>query len=295
MTTICSSITTSAAPSSSSSYDAHSVVIVDATIEVDESNGQRSMKWWPQFRIVDTTTVTPDPEVAAAVARYEQELTREMDEPVGRTAVELDSRNSAVRTREAAIGNLIADAIRLSAKADIGLINGGNIRGGRVYLADSLITRRNVLEELPFMNRVVTIEIVGKELRRAIENGLRSLPDAAGWFPQVSGITIEADPSRPAGNRVIAINVSEQPLDDAKTYTVATNDYLARGGDGYDMLRDARRLLPPDNSPLIANEVMVYLRKIGTVRTAAEGRIEIQVKARDASDRKTASEHPGDK
>ena len=61
--------------------------------------------------------MTPDPEVAAAVAGFERELSREMDVPLGTTAVELDSRNATVRTREAAIGNLIADAMRAERRA----------------------------------------------------------------------------------------------------------------------------------------------------------------------------------
>jgi len=183
------------------------------------------------------------------------------------------SRNSTVRTREAAIGNLLADAMRASAKTDVALTNGGNIRAGRVYPPGSQITRRDILAELPFNNRVVTVEIVGKELKRAIETGLQSLPDSAGGFLQVSGLTIEADLARPAGNRIIAIKVGAQPLDEAKTYTVGTNDFLAGGGDGYDMLRDAKHLLHADDSPMIANEVMVYVRRIGTVRTGVEGRI----------------------
>lgn len=256
-----------------SSYDANMINVVEVAIEVDEAKGVRKTAWRPQFRVIDTATVTPDPEVAAAVAAYEGELSHEMDVPLATTAVELDSRNASVRTREAAIGNLFADAMRASAKTDIGLINGGNIRGGRVYPANSAITRRNVLEELPFNNRVVTVEITGKDLRRAIENGLRSLPDAAGRFPQVSGMTIEADSSRPAGERVRSIKVGGQPLDEAKTYTVATNDFLARGGDGYDMLRDAKRPLQADNSPMMANEAMAYLRRIGTVRAGVERRI----------------------
>ena len=75
--------------------------------------------------------MTPDPEVAAAVANYEAEFSREMDVPLGTTAVELDSRNATVRTREAAIGNLIADAMRASTKADVAITNGGGIRAGR--------------------------------------------------------------------------------------------------------------------------------------------------------------------
>ena len=79
-----------------------------------------------------------------------------MDVPLGTTAVELDSRNATVRTREAAIGNLIADAMRASAKADVAIMNGGGIRAGKVYPPGASITRRDVLAELPFGNRVVT-------------------------------------------------------------------------------------------------------------------------------------------
>jgi 5'-nucleotidase / UDP-sugar diphosphatase len=119
----------------------------------------------------------------------------------------------------------------------------------------------------------VTVEIVGKELKRAIENGLSALPNAAGRFPQVSGLTIAADGNRPVGDRVVSIKVGAEPLDDAKTYKVATNDFMARGGDGYDMLRDAKHLLPVDDSPMLANEIMVYLRAIGTVQAGIEGRL----------------------
>ena len=95
-----------------SGYDAHYVTCVDVAISVREDNGKRTMTWWPQFRVIDTATVTPDPEVAAAVARFEQVLLDKMTEPIATTAVTLDSATSTVRTREAAIGNLFADAMR---------------------------------------------------------------------------------------------------------------------------------------------------------------------------------------
>ena len=97
---------------SNSTYDAHYVTAIDVHIEVKQQGNRREVDWWPQFRVIDTATVTPDPEVAAVVAGFEQELDREMDVPLATTAVELDSRNATVRTREAAIGNLIADAMR---------------------------------------------------------------------------------------------------------------------------------------------------------------------------------------
>jgi 5'-nucleotidase / UDP-sugar diphosphatase len=256
-----------------SSHDAHYVIAIDVTIDVKERDGRRAMTWWPQFRIIDTATVQPDPEVAAAVAGFEGEFTREMDVPLGTTAVELDSRNATVRTREAAIGNFIADAMRTMAKADAAVMNGGGIRSGRVYTPGASITRRDILAEMPFSNRMVTLEIKGNELRRAIENGLSRLPTASGRFPQVSGLTIEADPSRPVNSRVLSLKVDGVPVDDDKTYKIATNDFLARGGDGYDMFRDANHILHADDSPMLANEIMVYLRRVGTVRTGVEGRI----------------------
>jgi 2',3'-cyclic-nucleotide 2'-phosphodiesterase (5'-nucleotidase family) len=196
-----------------------------------------------------------------------------MDVPLATTAVELDSRNATVRTREAAIGNLIADAMRASTRSDIAIMNGGGIRGGKVYPPGTPISRRDVLAELPFGNRVVAIEISGRELRRAIENGLSLLPNAGGRFPQVAGMTIEADISRSAGSRVVSIKVGEAPLDEGKNYRLATNDFLARGGDGYTMFADAKRVLPDQDAPPLANDVMVYLRSLGTIRTGVEGRI----------------------
>jgi 2',3'-cyclic-nucleotide 2'-phosphodiesterase (5'-nucleotidase family) len=259
-----------------SNYNAHYVTVIDVTIEVTQQGSRRVTSWWPQFRIIDTATVTPDRQVAAVVAKLEQELSKELDAPLGTTAVELDSRNATVRSGEAAIGNLIADAMRASTRADAAVMNGGSIRGGKIYAPGSTITRRDVLAELAFGNRVVTIDITGAELKRALENGLAQLPNTAGRFPQVSGLTIEVDPKRPAGSRIASIKVGDAPLDEGKTYRVATNDFLARGGDGYTAFRDAKAVLPPDDSPLLANDVMAYVRQLGTVRTGVDGRIVVR-------------------
>jgi 2',3'-cyclic-nucleotide 2'-phosphodiesterase (5'-nucleotidase family) len=259
-----------------SSYDAHYVTIIDVTIDVATRGDHRETKWWPRIRIVDTAEVEPDAEVAAAVARYEAELSRELDVAVGTTAIELDSRSAIVRTREAAIGNLIADAMRVIGRVDAAIMNGGGIRAGKLYAPDSTITRRDILAELPFNNRVVSIEISGRDLKRALENGLAQMPNAGGRFPQVSGIALEADLKRAPGSRITTIKVGGAALQDAKTYRIAINDFLARGGDGYVTLRDAKKLLPVDDSPLLANQVMVFVRQVGTVRTGVEGRIRMR-------------------
>ena len=148
-----------------------------------------------------------------------------MTVPLATTAVELDSRTATVRAREAAIGNLFADAMRATTRADAAMLNGGGIRAGKVYAPGTAITRRDVLAELPFGNHLVTLDIKGRDLRLAIENGLSRLPGAAGRFPQVSGMKIEFDPQQPAGGRVLAITVGGAPLDADKTYRIAVQRF----------------------------------------------------------------------
>jgi 5'-nucleotidase / UDP-sugar diphosphatase len=256
-----------------SSSDAQYVTAIDITVTISEKNGAHQVAWWPRFRVIDTATVKPDPQVAQAVKALNRDLLKDLDVEIAKTAVILDSRSAMVRTGETAIGNLIADALRASTGADAALINGGAIRANRPYPAGSAIKRSDVFAELPFGNRVGVIEISGTDLKAAIENGLGLLPAAAGRFPQVSGLIIEADAHRPAGQRVLSIKVAGEPLQEAKIYKVATNDFLARGGDGYFTFRSAKQLIRGFDGPLVVNEVMAYVRKLGTVRTGVEGRI----------------------
>jgi 2',3'-cyclic-nucleotide 2'-phosphodiesterase (5'-nucleotidase family) len=163
--------------------------------------------------------------------------------------------------------------MRWSAQTEAAVTNGGAIRAGKIYPPGATLTRRDVLSELPFGNRLVTIDISGSALAAAIENGLSVLPNPSGRFPQVSGLTIEAEVSRPPGRRVLSIKVGDTPLDPNRSYSVATNDFLARGGDDYTTFRDAKPVLPIADSPLLAYEVIDYIVSVGTIRTGVDGRI----------------------
>jgi 2',3'-cyclic-nucleotide 2'-phosphodiesterase (5'-nucleotidase family) len=256
-----------------SGYDAHYVTCVDVAITVREDGGKRTASWWPQFRVIDTASVTPDPDVAAAVARYETQLLDKMTDAICVTTVALDSSTAIVRTREAAIGNLFADAMRAGTRADAAILNGGGIRAGKTYEPGARITHGDILAELPFNNRIVVVEIAGRDLKRGMENGLSLLPRPSGRFPQVSGIEVRFDLARNPGSRIVAMKVGGAPLNERKTYRVAVLDYLARGGDDYAMFRDARRITPDNDAPMLVNEVVEYLRKIGTAKTGVEGRL----------------------
>lgn len=256
-----------------SSHDAHFVTCVDITFTVRTNEGRREVIWYPEFRPIDTRNVVPDAEIAAVVQQYEDKLSKQLDVPIATTAVELDSRNPTVRTQEAAIGDLIADAMRAETNADIAITNGGGIRGGRIYTPGTTITRRAMMAELPFRNTIALLEISGRAIRAGLENGFSALPRAAGRFPQVSGLRIVVDPSRPVGRRILSVEANGAPLDDAKIYRLATNDFMARGGDGYEAFNNVTEVIAPHDGPLMINELIEYLEKIKTIRTVVDGRI----------------------
>jgi 5'-nucleotidase/UDP-sugar diphosphatase len=256
-----------------SSHDAHFVTCVDITFTVRTVEGRREVLWYPEFRPIDTRNVAPDAEIAAIVQKYEDKLSKQLDVPVATTAVELDSRNATVRTQEAAIGDLIADAMRTEVGAEIAITNGGGIRGGRVYQPGSTLTRRDLMAELPFRNTIALLDISGRAIRAGLENGFSALPRAAGRFPQVSGLRVTVDPSRPVGQRVVSVTADGKPLEDTRIYKLATNDFMARGGDGYEAFNNVTEIISPHDGPLMINEVIDYLEKIKTVRTGVDGRI----------------------
>ena len=258
-----------------SKEEAEYVTIMDIEFDVGESRGKRRVRWWPNFRIIDTATVEPDPAVAEKVAAYEETLSKELDVALGTSEVELDTRKASVRTGETAFGNLTADAMRAAVEADIGFTNGGGIRGNKIYDAGHTLTRRDILTELPFGNVTVKLEISGSALKEALEHGYRATPEATGSFLHVSGLKVTVDTSQAAGSRVTKVMVGDAPLDPAKTYTLATNDFMARGGDGYKMLRGANVLIDAMSAKLMANDVMVQVRKLGSVKTGIDGRLTI--------------------
>lgn len=247
-------------------------VITELAVDKSEANGVTSVKWWPNFRIVDTATVTPDPDIAALVKTYTDKLDVEMKVPIGKTTTPLDSRRATVRGEEAAIGNLIADAIRAAVGADIGFVNGGGIRADKQYEPGPL-TRGDIFAELPFGNRTVKLEVTGATVLKALENGFSQARQLAGRFPQLSGLVVEVDMSAPPGSRVLSVTIGGRPLDAFATYTLATNDFVARGGDGYTALADAKSLINPIDAQLMAGQVIDYIAKAGTISPGVEGRI----------------------
>ncbi|MBI3446400.1 MAG: 5'-nucleotidase C-terminal domain-containing protein [Magnetospirillum sp.] len=225
------------------------------------------------WRFVPVTGLPAAPAPAAVAARTDALLGEALDQPLAISTTALDSRTTSVRGDEAAMGNLVADALRGHFKADVALINGGGLRGNRQYAPGIALTRRDVLAEMPFGNAVEALDITGAQLLTALEHGLSSVETKAGRFPQVSGIRITYDSTRPAGKRIIDSSMGGKPIEPKRLYRLATTDYLAAGGDGYVAFKAARVVVDASGGPLLANVVMDYLAAQGRVAPVVEGRV----------------------
>jgi 2',3'-cyclic-nucleotide 2'-phosphodiesterase (5'-nucleotidase family) len=256
-----------------SGSDAHFLGAIDLEIRTEQGAKGAVTTVRHAWRMIANHGIAADTEIAAVVKKYNDQLDRDLGQVIGTITVELDSRVDTVRSGEARIGNLIADALRDSTGADVAITNGGGIRGNRTYDAGSELTRKDVLKELPFGNTTLVIELTGAQLKEALENGVSQVEDKAGRFPQVSGLRVVYDPRAAAGQRIRTVTVGGEPLDMSKTYRVATNDYMARGGDGYAAFTKGKVITDARYAQLMATTVMEYIVKKGQIAPTIDGRI----------------------
>ncbi|MEO8242306.1 MAG: 5'-nucleotidase C-terminal domain-containing protein [bacterium] len=257
------------------SIDARYMAPLDLMVDVTEKDGKRSVKWVPNFRFIDTTNVEPDPETQTLVDGYQKQLDDTLNVEIGTAETAMDSRRNVVRSEESAMGDLIADAMKAATGADVAIMNGGGIRADRTYDAGTKLTRRDILTELPFGNITQLTEIPGSQLLAALENGVSQVEKGAGRFPQVSGLTLVYDPTAEPGSRVSEVMVGGAPLEADKLYKVAANDYMLGGGDGYTALGGGKMINDTGAGAFVANDVMAYVEKMGSVKPTVEGRIKV--------------------
>jgi len=194
-------------------------------------------------------------DVLALVDRYAAQADRELDQPAGEISRPLDAREAVTRREETPVGRFLAELMRERMGADVGLLNSGAIRGNRV-IPPGTVTRRDFRTLLPFDNVVVLLEVPGAALRQALERSVASLPRPAGAFLQTAGLSYSADLGRPPGERITRLEVGGRPLRPEGRYRVAVPDFLARGGDGYAVLKAGRPLVSPEEGPGLIDTVL---------------------------------------
>lgn len=226
----------------------------------------------------DAKNVTPNAKIEALVAEIKAKYEAENAQVViANNPVELNGERSNVRVRETNLGNAVTDAIYaygqtgFSNKTSLAVTNGGGIRA--TIAKDQPVTKGDIIAVLPFGNIVSQITVTGQQIADMFakslsatlqadketgapvldENGLPLL-EASGGFLHISGAQVFYDTTLPADQRVLLIGILNpetglyEELDLAKTYYLATNDFLAAGGDGYTMLGGAREEGPSMDS-----------------------------------------------
>lgn len=267
------------APISKMGSDARNVGRMDLNMILIRKSrpGRRSRRAAFKLQSIDwqilpvTNSIKDDEAVAAVVADYEKQLNVSLGQVIGKTSVMLDARASTVRFRESNLGNFLADVYRDTMGTDVALVNSGSIRSNTTYEPGDL-TKKTVINILPFNNKLVKVQLKGEHIKRLLENGVSEAGHESGKFPQVSGMSFTYDANKPAGSRVISIEVGGKPIDPGKTYTMALTAYVLEGGDGYDF-KGAQVLVNEEAGPGESEVVMDTILKKGTISPQVEGRI----------------------
>ena len=178
------------------------------------------------------TSVADDPQVIAYIDELNADLEERFSQVVATVPVDLDGERDHVRTRVTNLSRLICAAMTNETGADFTIINGGGIRAS---IAAGDVTLGDINNVLPFTNTVTVCEITGAQVLEALEFGYSMVPESNAAFSQ-SDLRVAYDASAEPGHRITRVRLFDGSLlDPEATYTVATNDFMAAGGDGYTM------------------------------------------------------------
>ncbi|MFA6074678.1 MAG: 5'-nucleotidase C-terminal domain-containing protein [Negativicutes bacterium] len=166
------------------------------------------------------------------------------------------------------MGEFVTDNMRISSKADMAFTN---IGGLRTSIDKGNITLGNVYAVLPFDNTIVTCDMTGQQIMDLLNY---SIDSAKVGSVQFSGLKIVYDSTKPQNQRIVSVKTLDgKPLDISKTYRVATNDFLAIGGDGYIMFKAAKNIINTGITirDSVDNEIIV--RK--SINIVDDGRLQV--------------------
>jgi 2',3'-cyclic-nucleotide 2'-phosphodiesterase (5'-nucleotidase family) len=186
-----------------------------------------------EVREVFPDSFPPDTAVAEIVARATEAVASRVKRPVARIA-EYMKKSASGAEEQVPLGNLIADAMRVEGKGDIGMMNNGGIRAP---LRAGTATYGDLFEVQPFGNILYRVSIGGRDLRDYLERLVgRRRP-----IVHLSGVVVEYDTTHAPGSRIVNVRVGGTPLEDARTYTVVVNDFEYTGGSGLGFGSAAKR------------------------------------------------------
>ena len=252
---------------------AYSKYLGDLKVVFDDAGAVKTAEGAP--KLLDAS-VTPDEAFTAKVAELGAPIEELKQKEIGETADVIDGSREVCRAAECSMGNLVADAMVDRVKdqgVTIAIQNGGGLRAS---IDAGTVTMGEALTVLPFQNTLATFKLKGSDIVTALENGLSQIEEGAGRFPQVSGLKYSFDKSKPAGSRVVSVEVKEGDgfvaLDPEKLYGVATNNYMRAGGDGYKIFASAGQNAY-DFGPGLETVLADFIAKNSPYKPYTDGRI----------------------
>ena len=180
-----------------------------------------------------------NPEMVALLSDFQEKVGPILDEVIGVANEDFIRDRSTVSS----IGQWTASLMRDAAGADIAVTNAGGLR---VDLSAGEITVGNLYEFMPFDNLLSVFEMTGSQIKEIFEVGIEN--ESIGTV-QFSGAVVEFVSGAEPGSKVSSITLSDGTLvqpDDV--YTVATNDFMGAGGDGFAIFLEANHI--SESTPL---------------------------------------------
>jgi 2',3'-cyclic-nucleotide 2'-phosphodiesterase / 3'-nucleotidase / 5'-nucleotidase len=177
----------------------------------------------PDQPITYVDAITPEPAIVALVERHEAEIRPLVERVVTQVETTLTRQGP-----EWPLGNLVADAQRAATGTQIALMNNGGIR---TELLAGPVRYGDLFRLQPFNNLLVTMELTGAQVLTALEHAVAGSGRVGA---HVSGISIEYDPTREPGGRIVSAVLDDgSRLDPEQRYSFTVNDFLAERGDGF--------------------------------------------------------------
>lgn len=241
--------------------DAQSAIVYDVRISPDKHIEIAA----PQKIIIDQK-IEKDPLVDAEVNTWLDKLSKEVKKQTGRDLMEvlgttehtLEGMETAIRGRETALGNLLADVVRDRMKTDLAFVNSGSVRIND-NISPGPIRNYDMEGIFYFDNKLVSFELTGKEILDILRNSVSKAHLGDGRFLQVSGIKFKYHTRNKRGRikyRIEAEDVEIKPqgtstyvpLELNRKYTAATQDYNWEYGyrDGYKIFSKGNKGSSPE-------------------------------------------------
>ena len=251
----------------------YSKYLGDLRVVFDDSGVVKESKGDP---ILIDSSFKPDEATLKRIDELKAPIEALKSKVVGTSEGPIEGDRKICRVKECSMGNLVADATLARVKDQGITIAFANSGGLRASIDAGDVSMGEVLTVLPFQNTVATFQLKGEDIRAALENGVSQIDDGAGRFMQVSGLKYSFDRSKPAGSRIVSVEVKDGetfvPLDPAKTYIVAANNYVRTGGDGFKVFA-TKAINAYDFGPNLEEAVAAYITANSPYKPYTDGRI----------------------